>query len=55
MCALPLEADRPHASPAGRVIGCERVEVGARSALVRVTVALDGAAGAVKELWETLP
>lgn len=42
MCALPLEADRPHASPAGRVIGCERVEVGARSALVRVTVAPGG-------------
>jgi hypothetical protein len=41
MCALPLEAARPHASPVPRVISCERVDVGARSTLVRVTVDLE--------------
>ena len=46
MCPLPLEADRPPASPVSRVIGCERVDVGARSALVRVTVALGDVAPA---------
>jgi hypothetical protein len=42
MCALSLQADRPPASPAIRVIGCERVDVGASSSLVRVRVAVDG-------------
>jgi len=42
MCALPLQVDRPPASPDIRVIGCERVDVGANSALVRVRVAIDG-------------
>ena len=43
MCALPREAERSRTSPAGRVIGCERVEVSARSVLVRVTVELGDA------------
>jgi hypothetical protein len=41
MCALPREAERPDATRAPRVVGCERVDVGARSALVRVTVAVE--------------
>jgi transglycosylase-like protein with SLT domain len=39
MCAISLQADRPAAGPEIRVIGCERVDVGANSALVRVTLA----------------
>jgi hypothetical protein len=42
MCALSLRADRPAAGPDIRVIGCERVDVGASSALIRVRVATDG-------------
>lgn len=38
--ASSSQADPPTADAASRVIGCERVEVGTRSALVRVTLAL---------------
>ncbi|MEA2195507.1 MAG: hypothetical protein QOG42_1941 [Solirubrobacteraceae bacterium] len=44
MCALPLPADPSPATSETRVVGCERVEVGSRSALVRVAVALGGGA-----------
>jgi len=40
MCAPPPDADPPRAHSESRVIGCERVDVSGRSALVRVTVAL---------------
>lgn len=40
MCAPPPDADPPRASSESRVIGCERVDVGERSTLVRVKLAL---------------
>lgn len=40
MCAPPPNADPPRATFESRVIGCERVDVGERSALMRVKLAL---------------
>jgi hypothetical protein len=42
MSALSLQADWPPASPEIRVLGCERIDVGANSALVRVRLAAEG-------------
>ena len=42
MCALAPHADSIAGGAPSRVLGCERVEVGAFSVLLRVTVALEG-------------
>ncbi len=44
MCALAPHADPTAGAAASRVLGCERVEVGTLSVLLRVTVALEGLA-----------
>ncbi len=44
MCALAPHADSIAGAGPGRVLGCERVEVGAFSVLLRVTLALEGVA-----------